>query len=399
MKKVIYMDNNATTRVAPAVVEAMTPYFEDLYGNPSSMHAFGGQVNARVDEAREKVASFLGARPDEIVFTSCGTESDNAAILGTLEACPEKKHIITTRVEHPAIWNLRLYLRNRGYRVTELSVDRKGMLDPDELKGALDENTALVSVMYANNETGVLFPVEELARIAASRGIPFHTDAVQAAGKIPLDMSESAVDMLSISGHKLHAPKGIGVLFIRRGTRFSPYLKGGHQEKGRRGGTENVPYIVGLGKAVEIAQEHMGEENQRVKALRDKLEQGILDSVPNVLVNGDPEHRLPNTTSVSFEYVEGESILMKLNDLGVCASSGSACTSGSLEPSHVLRAMGVPFTAAHGSIRFSLSIYNSEEEVDTVVKGMPPIIEKLREMSPFWRDYKTGRVSSALAAT
>ncbi len=398
MKKVIYMDNNATTRVAPPVVEAMTPYFQDLYGNPSSMHAFGGQVNGRVDEARERVASFLGARPDEIVFTSCGTESDNAAILGTLEACPDKNHVITTRVEHPAIWNLRLYLRNHGYRVTELSVDRKGNLDPEELQAALDEKTALVSVMYANNETGVLFPVEDLARITASRGIPFHTDAVQAAGKIPLNMSDSAVDMLSVSGHKLHAPKGIGVLFIRRGTRFSPYLKGGHQEKGRRGGTENVPYIIGLAKAVELAEEHMDEENRRVKALRDKLEKGILDSVPNVLVNGDPEHRLPNTTSVSFEYVEGESILMKMNDLGVCASSGSACTSGSLEPSHVLRAMGVPFTAAHGSIRFSLSIYNTEEEVNTVLEGLPPIIEKLREMSPFWRDYKTGRTSSPMAA-
>ncbi len=393
MNPVIYMDNNATTRVALEVVEAMTPYFQDLYGNPSSMHAFGGQVMSKIAAAREQVAHFLGARPDEIVFTSCGTESDNAAILGTLETSPEKKHFITTRVEHPAIWNLRLYLRNRGYRVTELSVDRRGLLDPEELQAVLDDDTALVSVMYANNETGVLFPVEELARIAASRGVPFHTDAVQAAGKIPLDMSGSAVDMLSVSGHKLHAPKGIGVLFIRRGTRFAPYLKGGHQEKGRRGGTENVPYIVGLAKAVEMAGKHMDEENDRVRTLRDRLEQGILDAVPNVLVNGDPDRRLPNTTSISFEYVEGESILMKLNDLGVCASSGSACTSGSLEPSHVLRAMGVPFTAAHGSIRFSLSIYNREEEVDTVVRGLPPIIEKLREMSPFWRDFKTGKRS------
>ena len=393
MNPVIYMDNNATTQVAPGVVGAMEPYFHDLYGNPSSMHTFGGQVKARIDAAREQVAHFLGARPDEIVFTSCGTESDNAAVLGALETRPEKKHFITTRVEHPAIGNLRLYLRNKGYRVTELSVDRKGLLDPDEFEAALDEDTAVASVMYANNETGVIFPVEELARIARSRGVRFHTDAVQAAGKIPLDMSRSAVDMLSISGHKLHAPKGIGVLYIRRGTRFAPFLKGGHQEKGRRGGTENVPYIVGLGRAVELAAQHMAEENGLVKLLRDRLEQGILDAVPNVLVNGDRNRRLPNTTSLSFEYVEGESILMKLNDLGVCASSGSACTSGSLEPSHVLRAMGVPFTAAHGSIRFSLSIYNRQEEVDEVVRALPPIIEKLRELSPFWRDYKTGRRS------
>jgi cysteine desulfurase len=376
----------------------MTPYFCDLYGNPSSMHTFGGQVKARLSAAREKVARFLGARPDEIVFTSCGTESDNTAVLGTLETRPDKKHVITTRVEHPAIWNLRLYLRNRGYRITELSVNRKGMLDPEELREALDDDTALVSVMYANNETGVVFPVEDLARMVTSRGIPFHTDAVQAAGKIPLDMSGSSVDLLSISGHKLHAPKGIGVLYIRRGTKLSPLLKGGHQEKGRRGGTENVPYIMGLGKAVELAGARMQDENRRVKAMRDRLEKGLLDTVPNSLVNGDPDHRLPNTTSISFEYVEGESILMKLNDLGVCASSGSACTSGSLEPSHVLRAMGVPFTAAHGSIRFSLSIYNREEDVDAVVRGLPPIIERLREISPFWRDYKTGKRPFAAAA-
>jgi cysteine desulfurase len=398
MKQVIYMDNNATTQVAPEVVEEMIPYFHDLYGNPSSMHTFGGQMKTRVAAAREKVAHFLGARPDEIVFTSCGTESDNAAVLGTLETRADKKHVITTRVEHPAIWNLRLYLRNRGYRVTELSVDRKGMLDPEELREALDDDTALVSVMYANNETGVVFPVEELARMVVSRGIPFHTDAVQAAGKIPLDMSGSAVDLLSISGHKLHAPKGIGVLYIRRGTKFSPFLKGGHQEKGRRGGTENVPYIMGLGKAAEMAEVRMKDETRRVKALRDRLEKGVLDTVPNSLVNGDREHRLPNTTSISFEYVEGESILMKLNDLGICASSGSACTSGSLEPSHVLRAMGVPFTAAHGSIRFSLSTYNREEDVDAVVRGLPPIIGKLREISPFWRDYKTGKQPFAAAA-
>ncbi len=393
---VFYFDNNATTRVAPEVVEAMMPYFQERYGNPSSMHTFGGQVKGKVREAREKVAALLGAQPDEVVFTSCGTESDNAAVLGALERAPEKRHFVTTRVEHPAVGNLCLYLRNKGYRVTELGVDRKGMLDLQELRDALDEDTALVSVMTANNETGVIFPIDEIGQIVKARGIPFHTDAVQAVGKIPLDMGGSPVDMLSLSGHKLHAPKGIGVLFIRRGTKFSPLLRGGHQEKGRRGGTENVPYIIGLGKAAELAMERMEEENTRVKAMRDRLEEGILERVPNTLVNGDRENRLPNTTSVSFEYVEGESILMLLDELGVCASSGSACTSGSLEPSHVLRAMGVPFTAAHGSVRFSLSVYNREEEIDYLLDHLPPIIERLREISPFWKDYKEGRLSTAL---
>jgi len=398
MKQVIYFDNNATTQVAPEVLEEMLPFFRDFYANPSSMHTFGGQLKTRIQAAREQVAELLGAHPDEIVFTSCGTESDNAAVFGTLENYPLKRHLVTTRVEHPAIWNLRLYLRNRGYRVTELSVDRKGRLNPDELRQALSDETALVSVMFANNETGVVFPIRELAEIAASRGIPFHTDAVQAVGKIPLDLSRTPIDLLSLSGHKLHAAKGIGVLYVRRGTKFSPYLKGGHQEKGRRGGTENTASIVGLGKAAELARLHLGEENTRVKALRDRLENGLLQRIPNTLVNGDPESRLPNTTSLSFEFVEGESILMKLDELGVCASSGSACTSGSLEPSHVLRAMGVPFTAAHGSIRFSLSIYNTREEVDFVVERLPSIIEGLRGISPFWRDFQAGKIRSALAA-
>jgi len=398
MTRVIYFDNNATTQVAPEVLEAMLPYFHEFYGNPSSMHTFGGRQGARIQTAREQVAELLGAHPDEIVFTSCGTESDNAAVFGTLENYPAKRHFITTRVEHPAIWNLRLYLRNRGYRVTELSVDRRGRLKLEELQQALSDDTALVSVMVANNETGVVFPVAEIAEMVAARGIPFHTDAVQAVGKLPLDLSRMPVDLLSLSGHKLHAPKGIGVLYVRRGTKFSPYLKGGHQEKGRRGGTENVASIVGLGKAAELARRNMREENSRVKALRDRLEKGLLQRVPNVLVNGDPEHRLPNTTSLSFEFVEGESILMKLDELGVCASSGSACTSGSLEPSHVLRAMGIPFTAAHGSIRFSLSIYNTEEEVDFVVERLPAIIEGLRGISPFWKDFRAGKIRSALAA-
>ena len=385
--KTVYVDNNATTKVAPEVLEVMLPYFSEYYGNPSSMHFFGGQVQKKVDEGRAKVADFLGAEPSEIVFTSCGTESDNAAILGTLDSYPEKRHLITTRVEHPAVGNVSTYLGRKGYRVTELSVDREGRLDPDELKESLTDETALVTIMYANNETGVIFPIEEIGEIVKARGIPFHTDGVQAAGKIPLNMKKSKLDMLSLSGHKLHAPKGIGVLYIKKGTRFSPFMIGGHQEKGRRGGTENVPYIIGLGKACELAKKHLDEENTKVKALRDYLEAKLLEKIPNTLVNGDWVHRLPNTVSVSFEYVEGESILLLLSDLGICASSGSACTSGSLEPSHVLRAMGVPFTAAHGSIRFSLSIYNTKEEMDYIIEHIPPIIQRLRDISPFWKDY------------
>jgi cysteine desulfurase len=385
--KTVYVDNNATTKVAPEVLEVMVPFFSEYYGNPSSMHFFGGQVQKKVDEARGKVAEFLGAEPSEIVFTSCGTESDNAAILGTLDSYPEKRHIITTRVEHPAVGNVSTYLGRKGYRVTELSVDREGRLDLDDLRESLTDETALVTIMYANNETGVIFPIEEIGEIVKARGIPFHSDAVQAAGKIPLNMKKSKLDMLSISGHKLHAPKGIGVLYIRKGTKFSPFLIGGHQEKGRRGGTENVPYIIGLGKACELAKKHLDEENTKVRSLRDYLETKLLEKIPNTLVNGDRKNRLPNTTSLSFEYVEGESILLLLSDLGICASSGSACTSGSLEPSHVLRAMGVPFTAAHGSIRFSLSIYSTKEEMDYIIEHLPPIIQRLRDISPFWKDY------------
>jgi cysteine desulfurase len=385
--KTVYVDNNATTKVAPEVLEAMLPYFSELYGNPSSMHFFGGQVQKKVNEAREKVADLLGAEPSEIVFTSCGTESDNAAILGTLDSYPEKRHFITSRVEHPAVGNVSTYLARKGYRITELSVDREGRMDLDEMRESITDETILVSIMYANNETGVIFPIEEIGEIVKAKGIPFHTDAVQAAGKISLNMKKSKIDMLSISGHKLHAPKGIGVLYIRKGTKFSPFLIGGHQEKGRRGGTENVPYIIGLGRACELAKRLLEEENTRVKALRDYLGAKILEKIPNTLLNGDRVNRLPNTLSVSFEYVEGESILLLLSDLGICASSGSACTSGSLEPSHVLRAMGIPFTAAHGSVRFSLSIYNTKEEMDYIIEHLPPIIQRLRDISPFWRDY------------
>ena len=385
--RTVYVDNNATTKVAPEALEAMLPFFSEYYGNPSSMHFFGGQVARKVSEARESVADLLGADPSEIVFTSCGTESDNAAILGTLDSYPEKRQFITSRVEHPAVGNVSTYLGRKGFHVTELSVDREGRLDPDQLRESITDQTALVSVMYANNETGVIFPIEKIAEIVKEKGIPFHTDAVQTVGKIPINLKKLAIDMLSLSGHKLHAPKGIGVLYIRKGTKFSPFLIGGHQEKGRRGGTENVPYIIGLGKACELAKKNMEDENTRVRALRDYLEKKILERIPNTLINGDPVHRLPNTLSVSFEYVEGESILLLLSDLGICASSGSACTSGSLEPSHVLRAMGVPFTAAHGSIRFSLSIYNTKEEMDYIIEHLPPIIQKLRDISPFWRDY------------
>ena len=390
---VVYVDNNATTQVAPEVVEEMLPYFHDLYGNPSSMHSFGGQVAAKLKEAREKTAGLIGASPDEILVTSCGTESDNTAIRAVLGSYPGKKHIITTRVEHPAVLNLCEYLAENGYRVTFLPVDRQGRLNPEDLYKSLTDDTAIVSIMWANNETGVIFPVEEMARVVRERGIVFHTDAVQAVGKIPINVQEDPVDMLSLSGHKLHGPKGIGALYVRKGTKFSPFLIGGHQESGRRGGTENVASIIGLGKACELAAEHMRDENERVRYLRDKLEKEILKRIPSAMVNGDPEHRLPNTTSISFEYVEGEAILLMMNESGICASSGSACTSGSLEPSHVLRAMGVPFTAAHGSIRFSLSIYNTEEEIDLIIEILPPIIERLRELSPFWTQSKMRTVA------
>ncbi|HBG21505.1 MAG TPA: cysteine desulfurase NifS [Desulfobulbaceae bacterium] len=386
--KVIYMDNNATTWVAPEVVAAMMPYLEESYGNPSSMHTFGGQVGMAIKEARRKVAGLLGAEPGEIIFTSCGTESDSSAILSALRTYPEKRHIVTTRVEHPAVKNLCENLETitgHKYRVTRLKVDGEGMLDMAEYEAALTEDTAIVSVMWANNETGVIFPVPEMARMAKARGILFHTDAVQAVGKIPIDLKSLDIDFLSLSGHKLHAPKGVGVLYIKRGRLFVPFLNGGHQEHGRRGGTENVASIVALGRACELASEKMVEENSRVKKLRDKLEEGLLAEIPKSILNGHKTARLPNTANISFEFVEGEAILLHMNQHLICASSGSACTSGSLEPSHVLRAMGVPFTAAHGSIRFSLSVYNTEEEIDFVLAKMPVIIESLRKLSPFWK--------------
>jgi len=381
-QKIIYVDNNATTAIAPEVRDAMMPYFSEKYANPSSMHTFGGRLARDIDAAREKVAILLGANSSEIVFTSCGTESDNAAIFGTLPSYPEKKHLITTRIEHPAVLTVGEYLQRRGYEVTFLGVDSKGRLDPDELRRSIRKDTAIVSIMWANNEIGNIYPIEELGQIVKDGDSVFHVDAVQAVGKIPINLHKSSIDLLSLSGHKIHTPKGIGVLYIKRGTRFRPYIMGGHQERGRRAGTENIPYIAGLGVACELAMKYMDEENTRVKSMRDHLEKRILSEIPSASLNGDPEHRLPNTSNISFEFIEGEAILLMLDRAGICASSGSACTSGSLEPSHVLRAMGVQFTKAHGSIRFSMSRYNQMDEMDYIVEHLKPIVARLREMSP-----------------
>ncbi|MDD5483439.1 MAG: cysteine desulfurase NifS [Kiritimatiellae bacterium] len=383
--KQIYLDNNATTAVAPEVLEAMTPFLKELWGNPSSMHVFGGQVRRHVERARRQVADFIGADQPEIVFTSCGTESNNMAILGTMEAAAERMNFITTRVEHPAVLEPARKLKGLGFNVIELDVDSYGQIDLGQLKRYLGQGPALVSIMWANNETGVIFPIREIAEMVKGAGGIMHTDAVQAAGKIPIDLRGTKADLLSLSGHKLHAPKGVAALYIRRGTRVAPLIHGGHQEFGKRGGTENVPGIVALGKACELSADSISEEAARVAALRDRLQEGILKMCPDTRVNGDQTRRLPNTLNISFLYVEGESILYHLSDLGVAASSGSACTSGSLEPSHVIRAMGVPFIAAHGSIRFSLSRYNTGDDVDYVLEHLPPIIRKLRSISPFGR--------------
>ncbi len=383
--KTIYLDNNATTRIAPEVLDAMLPYLKDFYGNPSSMHTFGGQLHRKVEEARANVASLIGAEPEEIVFTSCGTESDNTAIASAALSVPGKKHIITSRVEHPAVLNFCRHLSRKGYRVTFVPVDNLGRLNMDAFLSAIDDDTALVSFMYANNETGVIFPVPNIAELLRERGILFHTDAVQAAGKIPINVKDLPVDMLSISGHKLHAPKGIGALYVRKGTRFNPYIIGGHQEKGRRAGTENVASAIGMGKACKLASKNLSLEFIYLKNLRDRFERELLIACPDAKVNGDTDNRLPNTTNLSFEYVEGEAILLRLDEHEICASSGSACTSGSLEPSHVLRAMGVPFTAVHGSVRFSLSRYNTEKEIGKVISILPGIIRELRQLSPFGR--------------
>ena len=380
---VIYFDNNATTAVAPEVLEAMLPAFGPLYVNPSSMHTFGGQMGRWLNTAREQVGQLIGADPEEVIFTSCGSESDNSAWYSATVTQPEKRHVITTKVEHSAVLAYGHYLEDKGYDVTWLGVDDKGQIDLEELERSIRPDTALVSMMYANNETGTIFPIDKVAQIVKSHGVQLHVDAVQAVGKEVIDLKKLPIDYLAISGHKLHAPKGIGVLYVRRGTRFRPFLKGGHQERGRRAGTENVPYIIGMGKACELAGANIQEERTQVAAMRDRLQAGLLAAIPNCKINGDEAHRLPNTVNISFEAVEGEALLLQMDQYGICASSGSACTSGSLEPSHVLRAMGVPFTYAHGSVRFSLCRYNTEAEVDRVLEVMPKIVHNLREISPF----------------
>lgn len=384
--KVIYFDNNATTQVAPEVFQEIIPYLTEFYGNPSSIHRFGGQLAAKIDEARSRLADLLGAQNSEVIFTSCGTESDSSAIISALHNCPKRRKVVISKVEHPAVLNLGKELERKGFKVSQIPVDAKGRLDMDRAAEMIDDETAIVSVMWANNETGNIYPVAELGELAHRNGALFHTDAVQAVGKIPMNLAELPIDMLSLSGHKFHAPKGVGALYVKRGVRFHPFLTGGHQEHGRRAGTENLASVIGLGKAAELAKAHIEEENTRVRALRDRLEQSILASIPSVRVNGDVEHRLPNTANISFSYIEGESILMLLDMQNICASSGSACTTGSLEPSHVLRAMGVPYTDAHGSIRFSFSRYNTEEEVDKVLEVLPPVIARLRQISPYWKD-------------
>jgi cysteine desulfurase len=384
--KAVYLDNNATTRVDPSVVETMLPFFTEQFGNASSIHAFGATVGGALKVARKQLQELLGAAHDhEIIYTSGGTESDNTAILSALEAQPGRTEIVTSKVEHPAVLSVCQHLEKIGRaKVHYIGVDSFGQLDLEAYRSALSDKVAIVSIMWANNETGTIFPIEGLAGLAKDVGALFHTDAVQAVGKVPIFLKDSSIDMLSLSGHKLHAPKGVGALYVKRGARFKPLLRGGHQERGRRAGTENISGIVGLGKAAELAIQHMADELGRVKDLRDRLERAILQRVPNCFVNGDPNDRLPNTCNVAFEYVEGEGILLHLTRAGIAASSGSACTSGSLEPSHVLRAMNIPFTAAHGSIRFSLSRDNGIEDVEHVIEVLPGIIEKLRALSPFW---------------
>lgn len=382
MSKTIYLDNNATTKVAPEVVEAMMPFFCENYGNPSSMHAFGGKVAEHLERARKEVASFINAEPEEIIFTSCATESDNAAIRGTAERSGKDLKIITSAVEHPAVLQPCRRLKALGHEEVEIPVDGLGRLDFERLESEVTEKS-LVSIMWANNETGVVFPMDKIAEICKSRGALLHTDAVQAAGKIDIDVKKTPVDMLSISGHKFHAPKGVGILYVRKGVNLKPFMLGGHQERSRRAGTENIPYIIGFAEACRLAKSTMAEESAALAKLRDRLESGILRECPDTRVNGDRANRLPNTLNVGFEYIEGESIAYSLSDIGICVSTGSACASGSLDPSHVMRAMGIPFTALHGSVRFSLSRYTTDEEIDYVLERLPPIIRKLRELSPF----------------
>ncbi len=382
----IYLDNNATTKVAPEVLDAMMPYFKEEYANPSSIYEFAKKSNHAVRDARGVIKDFLNAESEkEIIFTSCGSESANTAIRGVLNMNKNKRHIITTKVEHPCVLNLYQTLEKEGYKVDYIGVNANGELDLAQLEEAINYDTALVSIMYANNETGVIFPIEKISEIIKSKNkeTKFFVDAVQVAGKIPIDVQAAGIDLLGISGHKFHAPKGVGALYVNSKTLITPLIIGGHQERGKRAGTENVPYIVGLAKAAELATDSLNYEMTEVKRLRDKLETGIIKSIFNSRLNTGVANRVPNTTNIGFEYIEGELILLHLSDLGICASSGSACTSGSLEPSHVLRAMNVPFTSIHGSIRWSLSRYTTEKEIDYVLEVLPGIIEKITKLSPY----------------
>jgi cysteine desulfurase len=399
--KITYLDNNATTQVAPEVLDAMVPFLTENYFNPSSMYEPARQTGLAVAAARKNIAECLGGvDPKEILFTGCATESNNTAIVGSAHGNPNRKHIITTAVEHPAVLEVCRELERNGYKVTYLKVDRNGNLDVHEFIQVLSPNTLLVSIMHANNETGVIFPIEQLSRIAKQTdpAIVFHTDATQTVGKLPINLARGLpfVDLLSFSGHKLHAPKGIGALFMRRGVRCRPFMLGGHQEDGRRAGTENVPYIVGLSKALSLAMENCDRDEAKILRLRDKLESVLIEKIPSVQVNGKGATRLPNTLNISFHYIEGEGMLFQLSAFGICASSGSACTSGSLEPSHVLRAMKVPFTAVHGSVRFSLSRYNTDEDIDKIIEVFPQIVANLRKLSPYWDNERNAPRPDAL---
>ena len=385
-KKVYYFDNNATTRVAPEVVTAMMPFLSEMWGNPSSAYGFGAQVHGHVEKARESVATLVNADPKEITFTSCGTEANNSAIHSAL-VTSGKRHVVTTAVEHSANMNFGAYLEKRGFEVTYLPVESDGSLDLHLLERAIRPDTAIVSAMMANNETGVLFPIEEIAALCRSKGVLCHTDAVQVPGKLKIDVKQLGVDFLSLSAHKLHAPKGIGMLYVKRRTKFQPYVIGGHQERGRRGGTESVANIIAFGRAAELAMASIDDENTRIRGLRDRFENHVLTRIPNTVRNGSKNLRLPNTANIAFDFVEAEAVLLLLDQVGICASSGSACTTGSLDPSHVLMAMGLPPMRARGSVRFSFGIYNTEEEVDYLIEKLTPIIHRLREISPLNPDH------------
>ncbi|WP_219930886.1 cysteine desulfurase NifS [Vibrio albus] len=387
--KLVYLDNNATTRIDPKVLDTMIPFLDEFYGNPSSIHELGSTVGKAMEKAREQLQSLVGAEySSEIIFTSSATEATTTAIMSALEAQPDKKEIVTSVVEHPATLQLCQNLERKGYLVHWIGVDNKGRLDTEAYEKALSENVAVVSIMWANNETGTVFPIEYLAKKAKAVGAQFHVDAVQVMGKYPIDVKSTDIDMLSLSGHKFHAPKGIGVLYLKRGTRFRPLLRGGHQERGRRAGTENAASIIGLGVAAELAQKAIVEDMARIAMLRNRLEQGILSRIPNTFVTGNPKERVPNTTNIAIEYIEGEALLLLMNQVGIAASSGSACTSGSLEPSHVMKAMDIPFTAAHGTLRFSLSRFTTDDDIDHVLEQLPPIVERLRMLSPYWDNEK-----------